>query len=216
MLDFDFPKDRYDFELHRNDQLNASLPLPIGVLTALGGLIAVMARSFSYRNPTLTTIFIGLLAADVLAFFVCLVLLAFAYHRHNYVYLPLLQELEDANKEWRELSAFAHVESLDEVFTDNLRARIIQAADSNTLNNDDRIQHLYWARIALFSVLMWTALAGLPYVADQVRFVMPAEQAPKPGQTQPTSAPKPRPFPQNRIIKDGGSPTRVKASLPAN
>ena len=210
MLDFDFLKDRYDFELDRNERLNSSLPLPVGVLTALGGLVAVMARSFSYRDPTLTMIFIAFLASDVLVFFVCLVFLAFAYHRHSYVYLPLLQELEDAEKEWREFYTHAHVEGADEDFADNLRARIIQAADRNTRNNDDRIKHLYWARIALFSVLALTALAGLPYVADQVRFVMPAQQAPKPAQTQPTSAPRKPSFPENRVIKDGGSATTVK------
>ena len=209
MLNFDFLKDRYDFELRRNDQLNSSLPLPVGVLTALGGLIAVMARSFSYRSPTLAAIFIAFLAADVLVFFVCLVFLSFAYHRHSYVYLPLLQELEDANLKWREVSAQTHVDGLDEAFILNLRALIIQAADWNTRNNDARIRHLYWARIALFSVLVLTALAGLPYVADQTRFVMSSDQVPKPTQTQPTSVPKLPPFPANRIIKDGSSPKRM-------
>ena len=51
-FDFDFLKDRYDYELKRKDQITAALTLPVGVLIALGTVMAAMARSFSYRTAT--------------------------------------------------------------------------------------------------------------------------------------------------------------------
>lgn len=46
-LDFEFLKDRYDFELERKNKLTGDLALPVGVLSGLGGLVATMARSFT-------------------------------------------------------------------------------------------------------------------------------------------------------------------------
>jgi hypothetical protein len=50
-FDFAFLKDRYDFELGRKEKLTGALTLPVGVLSGLGGLIAAMARSFTYVDP---------------------------------------------------------------------------------------------------------------------------------------------------------------------
>jgi hypothetical protein len=53
-LDFTFLKDRYDFELQRNEQLTTALALPVGILGGLGGLLALMIRSFAFRNDPTT------------------------------------------------------------------------------------------------------------------------------------------------------------------
>ena len=55
-FDFDFLKDRYDYELQRREQLTSAITLPVGVLTVLGGAMAAMARSFSYEDTLLTWI----------------------------------------------------------------------------------------------------------------------------------------------------------------
>ena len=34
-FDFDFLKDRYDYELKRKDQITAALTLPVGILTRI-------------------------------------------------------------------------------------------------------------------------------------------------------------------------------------
>ena len=93
-----------------------------------------------------------------------------------------------------------------ETLASDLREGIIKAADQNTKNNERRSKFLHWARVALFWLLGLTALAGIPYVADQVRFFMPTQQAPKPTQTQPASAPQKPSFPENRMIKEGRDP----------
>ena len=49
--------------------------------------------------------------------------------------------------------------------------RIIEAADENTKNNDMRSdRYLYRARVAIFVVLSLTAITGVTYVLDQVRY----------------------------------------------
>lgn len=103
-LDFEFLRNRYDYELQRKEQLNASLNLPVGLLGGLGSLLALMARAFSYRDPVLTWMFAPFLIAAVVSFFSCLVQLARAYHRQKYVYLPLLQDLEKSRDEFVEFA----------------------------------------------------------------------------------------------------------------
>jgi hypothetical protein len=78
-MEFDFLKDRYDFEPDRKDKLTSSLALPVAVLTFLGGLGTAMIRSFSYRDPTLTAIFIVAISSGFVAFTMSLVFLARAY-----------------------------------------------------------------------------------------------------------------------------------------
>ena len=60
-------------------------------------------------------------------------------------------------------------EVLDE-FENQFQEHIIFAADRNTQNNDYRSDQLHLARINLFAVLILTALMGIPYVVDQVRY----------------------------------------------
>jgi hypothetical protein len=171
-FDFDFLKSRYDYELQRKEQLTTALTLPVAVLTGLGGAIVAMARSFSYHDALLNWSFGPVLVADGLAFFVCLVYLARAYHRQTYVFLPLLRQIDHSREEFLE---FAEVMAggVDEVLTEfekQMRGRMIDAADSNTQTNDQRSGLLNRARVALYVVLLLTAIAGVPYVVDQVTF----------------------------------------------
>ena len=68
-FDFDFLKDRYDYELKRKDQITAALTLPVGILIALGAAMAAMARSFSYTDGYLTWCFLLSLGSAAVAFF---------------------------------------------------------------------------------------------------------------------------------------------------
>lgn len=171
-FDFDFLKDRYNYELQRREHLTAALTLPVGVLTVLGGAMVAMARSFSYQDGLLVWIFGILLCVDVVAFFLCLLDLGRAYHRQKYIYLPLLADLEQAQEEFRDFNSYVEATGgeVEETFDEHFRRRLIDAADRNTENNDYRSGQLHWARIALFAVLALTALMGIPYVVDQVRY----------------------------------------------
>ena len=209
-LDFDFLKDRYDSELERKDKLTASVAFPVAVLTALGGLIVAMGRSFSYRDSVLTVLFLAPVCLGFAAFAKCLYHLAYVYHGTTYEYLPRLGELEEAQKEWRDFYSYGHDEGADEDFASELRRRIIKSADGNAKNNERRTAFLDRANVALLAVLILTAVAGIPYVADQAREeLMPTKQpTPKAAQTaQQSSGQKPQ-FPPNRVLKQGELPKR--------
>jgi hypothetical protein len=137
-FDFDFIKNRYDYELQRKEQLTSALTLPVAVLSVLGGAIVAMARSFSYGEAILAQIFVPVLIVDGTAFFLCLVYLARAYHRQTYVFLPLLGEIDSSREEFlqfAETMAGGESEVL-EAFENQMRRRMIEASDRNTQTND--------------------------------------------------------------------------------
>jgi hypothetical protein len=105
-FDSDFLKDRYDYELRRREELTGALSMPVGVLTVLGGAMAAMARSFSYRDQPLTWAFGILLGFAVVAFVVCMVRLAHAYHPQKYMYLPLLGAIKKSKEEFLDFARF--------------------------------------------------------------------------------------------------------------
>lgn len=171
-FDFDFLRNRYDYELQRKEQLTTALTLPVAILSALGGAIVAMGRSFSYQDRLLTWMFAPVVVAVSVAFFACLVYLARAYHRQTYVFLPLLGEIDESRNEFlqfAEVMAGGETEVL-EAFENQMRQRMIDAADRNTQTNDERSGLLNRARLALYAVLVLTAVAGVPYVIDQVRY----------------------------------------------
>ena len=102
-FDFDFLKDRYDYELKRKDQITAALTLPVGILIALGAAMATMARSFSYMDGYLTGCFLLSLGSAAVTFFLCVVNLGRAYHRQTYWYLPLLSELQTTRELYKQI-----------------------------------------------------------------------------------------------------------------
>lgn len=211
-FDFDYLKNRYDFELQRKEQLTAQLTLPVAVLGLLGSAIVAMARSFSYREMALAIPFVILLGGAALAFLVCLVYLGRSYHRQTYVFLPMLEDTDMSRTEFLKFApvmAGGEAEVLAE-FEKQMRGRIINAADRNTQTNDLRSGLLHRARLALFAVLVLSTVAGLPYVIDQVRFSMsrPTQTTPAPPPTPANQTPQLPTVPPNREIREGDIPTR--------
>lgn len=213
ILDFAFFKNRYDFELDRKEKLTAALTLPVGVLSVLGGASIAMVRSFTYSDPGRTWFFKAGLVASALTFLTCLVLLAVAYIAQTYVYLSLLRQLTTSRDEFLEYAKVmaGGVQEVMEDFERDVTRRIIDAADANTLSNDRRSKFMHWSRISLFAVLTSVAFSGVFYMFDQLRFVMPTQQTPKPTATQPAPAqpvqqspvPQRPSVPENRVIKEG-------------
>lgn len=56
-MNLDLLKELYYFELQRKQQLEASLMLPVAVLTGLGGVLFSFARSFKYNYNLKTYVF---------------------------------------------------------------------------------------------------------------------------------------------------------------
>jgi hypothetical protein len=173
-----------------------------------------MARSFSYQNQWLTWFFVPFILADTASFALCLWNLAFAYHGQTYELLPRIGELVRAEREWNEWASHAGDEvALQKGFQDELERSVIAAADRNANSNDRRQGYLHRANIALFTILVLTSLAGVPYVIDQAMIrAMPRDAQPiqqPPATPRPQASVPPRPsFPPNRIIREGDVPPR--------
>jgi hypothetical protein len=211
----EFLKERYDFELQRKEQLTSALTLPVAVLGGLGSVLALMARSFTYKDPYLISVFLSSIGASLLAFVGCMLFLSAAFHRQRYMYLPLLRDLRAWEEEFRIFITYVEStgEDVDGTFDDNLRERIIEAADRNTTINDERAGLLDRSRGVLLLVLWLTLFTGIPFVVDQVRFVMPRQEVPQqqPAPAQPApqnTTPQPPQFPPNREIREGDVPRR--------
>ncbi|HUE90038.1 MAG TPA: hypothetical protein VMO26_28490 [Vicinamibacterales bacterium] len=87
------------------------------------------------------------------------------------MFLPLLGEIDQSREEFLEFApamAGGEREVLD-AFENQMRRRMIDAADRNTQTNDARSGLLHRARLALYAILVLSAGCGLPYVVDQVR-----------------------------------------------
>jgi hypothetical protein len=169
-MDFNFLKDRYDFELERQEKLTNALTLPAGVLTGLVGGLSILAHNFSYEPRVLTPLFVVLLASDAIIGLVCLAFLGVAYHGREYEYLERLGILYRAEQEWFAWYAAIDGSAADAAkdFSDQLEQGMIKAADRNALSNDQRTGFLYQARVWLFMLLFFSTLTGLAYVADAV------------------------------------------------
>lgn len=165
-MDFEFLKERYNFELARKEDLTAALPLPVGVLTGLGGIMAAMGQSIDDASTVWTWLFLVPFASDVAAFVVALVFLAYAYHGQDYGYLPRLGELQaDQEEIYRYFGENGGDDELARAeFQRQLERRMIEAADRNATSNDRRAAHLHRARQCLLGVLVLTFAAGFVFV----------------------------------------------------
>ena len=169
-MDFDFLKDRYDFELARQENLTSALTLPVGILTGLGGVVAAMVQSFAFGHPAWTSLFLVLFFADAVAFVGALYSLALAYHGQDYGYLPRLGELRSDEEELRRyfVEHGGDEELARAEFQQQLERRIIDAADRSAASNERRATYLHRARQWLLVVAMLTFLTGFVFVLAEL------------------------------------------------
>jgi hypothetical protein len=176
LVDFAFLKQRYDYELELKEKLTNAVSQSAGFLTLAGGLLAVMARGFSYEQTWLTGGFIAALivAAGVGTF--CARQLALAYRQTGYWHLPTLGDLVKAQHNVftrRLLNGMSEAQARAE-FTALLEMYVVQASDRNAAGNERRARALVRANDALMFMIAVTAIAGVSYVVDQtVRSFMP-------------------------------------------
>jgi hypothetical protein len=176
LVDFTFLKQRYDFELERRDRLTAGVSLPAGFLTALGSVMALMARGFSYENHALTNVFVLALASGAFALVVSVSLLAWAYGSWRYEQLPRLRFLQTREDDFRRFYRSLGRTAADatEAFDLEIRSQVIEAADWNAKLNNYRARLMHYANTALLAVLLFAAIAGVAYIVDQsTRILMP-------------------------------------------
>jgi len=157
-LDFQFLKDRYDYELDRKDRISAAVNFPVTMLILVTGLLGAIYPKLQFTAPRVVIpVVLLFLAAGgwgtrSLYWFIC------AYRGSQYTYLPLLADLESAREEWRQFYDDAHADGAGrDFFTHEFRQRMIEAADSNTQTNDRRQAFLDRGNIALVWMFGLTA-----------------------------------------------------------
>lgn len=171
VLDFAFVQERFDEELARMDTISAAVAWPVGVLTALGGLMVGMAGNYTYEPGWLTRLFLGCVAVHAITSIVAIVHFARAYHGASYAVAPFLGELVLVRERIRALvlanggNEAAAVRELTLQWQEGLAA----AADANARNNIRRMKSLQRANSLLLCVLVTTAAAALPYAAMKGR-----------------------------------------------
>jgi hypothetical protein len=144
--------------------------MPIGVVSAVAGLFAGMARSFSYPDSWLWWSFVPLIVVEIFAFVRCLWFLASAYHLQTYQYLPLLAVLESSREEFHDFARYVQSSggTITDDFNEEFRRSMIRASDANTRTNERRVEYLRVGRLWLFAVLWITLVAGFFWVVDQL------------------------------------------------
>jgi len=166
-------RDCYKTEAERRDKLSASLTLPVGVLTVIGGLIGFLSKEFSYQSSELTPIFIILLGASILAFITSAVLLILAYYRYTYEYVPTPRNFREHEDKVRAHFSSApgatevQVEGQTRKHVDAMAKRLYEnAIEVNTKNNDTKAGYMHNSVTFLIVSLAFIMVATIPYAID--------------------------------------------------
>jgi hypothetical protein len=172
MLDVDFANGQYRYELQRRQELLGSVGLPVAVLTALGGLIVLVAREFSYRGP-MAVPFCVFLAVSVVLFAVAALSLARAYLESTYGFIPTLGTIAafKTDLEMFYVGLGYPAERADTDFGEQLTRWYVEVTDTNTATNDRVARQLMHAAQAITGLLIALAVCGILYVADVLRWI---------------------------------------------
>lgn len=152
----------YADEWSRRDQLTGSVSTPIAVLTGLGGLVALMARSFPYDPGPGRIVFALAGGGALVCLVVAAVFLALSYHGYTYQLIPGPKELADFSKELTEYYV-GDPEAADREFEAYLSDRYVEAAEANSRNNVSKAAHLYRASQAIILALALSAVSAVPW-----------------------------------------------------
>lgn len=92
MFRFNFYKEWYYKELDRRDQLANALNIPIGILTAIFGLVSYILLNFKYNsnNTCVVSLFILFISLTILSIISTMILLLISYtHKYKFKTFPL-------------------------------------------------------------------------------------------------------------------------------
>jgi hypothetical protein len=166
------PRNKYRYELQRKNELRNAVNLPVGLLSAIGGLLVVMAKGYSYRSLARAPFVLGLSAGGV-CFAVAAYALVRAYVGPKDEFIPrlgVIGSFRDALEEFYEGMSYPP-EHADPDFREQLTRWYVYAADQNTTNNDRQSGYLALAAKGLIGVLISMAICGILYVVDALRIL---------------------------------------------
>jgi hypothetical protein len=158
-------KEAYQFEVTRKHQIESSISLLVGLLTALSGFLGSMIVKFETHNLGLTVVFSILGAASAVFLGISFSRTVKVYKGYSYQYLPKWNKLSQHEKDIRayhaELGSEQGVAEKD--FEEYLVREYVDIISNNTENNDAKVMHLFRARNNLVRSVLFLFLAGIPY-----------------------------------------------------
>jgi drug/metabolite transporter (DMT)-like permease len=167
-------KEHYLLESTRRNELTSALAVPIAILSAVLGVLAVVAKDLHVPLDggglvQLVFVVLGALASALSTYFLFRSLYGLAY-----AYVPSPTELAEYAKGLslyyvgsglREPAATAKAEAETLAY---LYGEYAKNTDRNANNNDIKSGHLHNANSALIAAVVLTALAGVAYVVSSV------------------------------------------------
>lgn len=135
-MNLDLLRELYYFELQRKQQLEASLMLPVAVLTGLGGVLFSFARSFRYGHNVKTYVFVAALTGATISLMWVVFYLIRGTHPFTYEVIPSSTELLSFYNESKDYYKSTRAEfKADEDFESEMRAAYAKASSKNRQNN---------------------------------------------------------------------------------
>jgi len=156
----------YFHEADRRRDLNSSLSLPLGVLTALFAAIAAMIGGVSDPPNAMEAAILGLTSAAAFAGLRSIYFVIQAYLGYDYAHPPTMGDLST----WRDeiialgYSPFRANQEVEAVMT----AQYAVCAQRNALNNDQKSAYIHSAGEWLSGCLVLVILAAIPYSINKI------------------------------------------------
>jgi hypothetical protein len=152
----------YFHEVARRNDLNSSLGIPLGILTALFAAIATMATSISSPFNLARIILLLTSALATLAGLVSIYFFVKSYLGYMYRHPTSMEPL----RAWREqIIANGDTEQYADEQVDRVMTKqYSEAAELNSKNNDDKSGYIHRAGVSLVICLVLVLLSSIPYI----------------------------------------------------
>lgn len=172
MFRFNFYKEWYYKELDRRDQLSNALNIPIGILTALFGLVSYILLNFKYNsnNHCIVNLFVLFISLTIISIISTMILLLISYtHKYKFKTFPLEDFLikeytnieNDVNQYNKKIDEFNSIvddndkinesekKDIETEYENNLCVVILSFIKFNAECNDVKSEFIFRAKIAL-------------------------------------------------------------------
>lgn len=177
-----FYKDRYQIEIARKAEIATAISVPLGVVSLLFGLLAVMAKDLRWplaplESAVFAVIFTSAFAGVVVVFFL------FAAHTgYRYAFFPTAEQLRKqyddgvaAHKAAGQSDDDAAKKSEAETLTE-IEAMYIQLSSENAVLNERKAKQLRKANLALMAAVALGLIAGALYVVSSMGSPTPTQR----------------------------------------
>ncbi|MFC4143504.1 hypothetical protein ACFSNA_02675 [Pedobacter mendelii] len=178
----DFHNEWYNNELARQEVLNESVNIPVGILTAIFALYAFLLSGYNFDQGFGTFIcefFCISLGLSLLAWLCVLFNISKSYNNHfkgyEYGYLPFAIDLDTyylnlvsyVNTNLSMLPAGTSAESM---FDEYLLKSLQNSIDINAQNNSKKSSHLFQAKRLLLACIIFLLISIIPFVINFLKF----------------------------------------------